>query len=113
MIEILHNPRCSKSRAALDFLKESGLDVKEIRYLENPLNKVELCTLLKKLSISAYDLIRKNEEVYKEQFKDKELTDEEWIDAMVKHPKLIERPVIINGDRAVVGRPLEKVEEIL
>lgn len=113
MIEILHNPRCSKSRAALDFLKESGLDVKEIRYLENPLDKEQLRELLKKLNISAYDLVRKNEEVYKDEFKDKDLSDEEWIDAMVKYPKLIERPIVINGNRAVVGRPLEKVEEII
>ncbi len=113
MIEILHNPRCSKSRAALDFLKESGLNVKEIRYLENPLDKEQLRELLKKLNISAYDLVRKNEEVYKDEFKDKDLSDEEWIDAMVKYPKLIERPIVINGNRAVVGRPLEKVEEII
>ena len=113
MIEILHNPRCSKSRAALDFLKESGLNVKEIRYLENPLDKEQLRELLKKLNISAYDLVRKNEEVYKDEFKDKDLSDEEWIDAMVKYPKLIERPIVINGNCAVVGRPLAKVEEII
>ena len=113
MIEIIHNPRCSKSRAALEFLKERGLDVKEIRYLDNPLNKVELKNLLKKLAISPYQLVRKNEAIYTSEFQDKELTDEEWIEAMVKYPKLIERPIIINGDKAVVGRPLEKVEEVI
>lgn len=113
MIEIIHNPHCSKSRAALNFLKESGLDVKEIRYLENPLNKEELRNILTKLGISPYDLIRKNEVVFKDEFKDKDLSDEEWIDAMVKYPKLIERPIVINGNRAVVGRPLAKVEEII
>lgn len=113
MIEIIHNPRCSKSRAALEFLKERGLDVKEIRYLDNPLNKDELKNLLKKLAISPYKLVRKNEDIYKSEFQDKELTDEEWIEAMVKYPKLIERPIIINGDKAVVGRPLEKVEEVI
>lgn len=113
MIEILHNPRCSKSRAALSYLKESGWDVKEILYLENPLNKEAIRDILNKLNIPAYDLVRKNEFVFKDAFKDKELTDEEWVEAMVNYPKLIERPVIINGDRAVIGRPLEKVEEII
>ena len=113
MIEILHNPRCSKSRAALSFLKESGRDVKKILYLENPLNKEAIRDVLKKLNIPACDLVRKNESIYIDAFKDKELTDEEWVEVMVKYPKLIERPVIINGDRAVIGRPLEKVEEII
>ena len=113
MIEIIHNPHCSKSRAALSFLKESGLDVKEIRYLEEPLNEEQLRDILKKLGIPPYDLVRKNEAVFKDEFKDKALTDEEWIKAMGKYPRLIERPIVINGDRAVVGRPLEKVEEII
>ena len=113
MIEIIHNPRCSKSRAVLEFLKERCLDVKDIRYLDNPLNKDELKNLLKKLAISPYELVRKNEDIYKSEFQDKELTDEEWIEAMVKYPKLIERPIIINGDKVVVGRPLEKVEEVI
>lgn len=113
MIKIIHNPRCSKSRAALNYLNERGLEVDVVRYLDNPLSKEELQDVLKKLNITPYELIRKKEEVFKSELAGKDLSDEEWIEAMVKYPRLIERPIVISGDKAVIARPLARVEEIV
>ncbi|MBS2213015.1 arsenate reductase (glutaredoxin) [Carboxylicivirga mesophila] len=113
MITILHNPRCSKSRAGVALLEEKGVEFEILKYLDDPLTPDELESILEKLGISAHDLIRKNEEVYKNEFADKELTDEEWVLAMLEHPRLIERPIVVNGDKAVIGRPTEVIETIL
>jgi arsenate reductase len=112
-MEIYHNPRCSKSRNTLNIIKEKGKEVNIIEYLKTPPTKNELIAIIKKLGIPARDLVRKSEQDYKDHFKGKDLSDEEWIEAMVKYPKLIERPIVINGDKAVIGRPPEKVLEIL
>ena len=112
-MKIYHNPRCSKSRNTLNIITEKGSDVTVVEYLKTPPTKEELKDLLKKLNIPAKDLIRKGEQIFKDNFKGKELSEDEWIDAMVEYPKLIERPIVVNGDKAVIGRPPEKVLEIL
>ncbi|PKR81455.1 arsenate reductase (glutaredoxin) [Brumimicrobium salinarum] len=112
-MKIYHNPRCSKSRTALNLLTEKNLDIEVIKYLDEVPSKEDLRVLLTKLGKDAVEIVRKGEKDYKEKFKGKELSNEEWIDAFVKYPKLIERPIFINGDKAVVGRPPENVLEIL
>ena len=112
MVKIYHNPRCSKSRNSFNYLKEKGIEFETIEYLKTPPTIDEIKELLNKLGIKAEDLIRKGEAIYKEQFKRKELTEEEWIEAMVQYPKLIERPIVVKDDKAVIGRPLENVEKL-
>lgn len=112
MITIWHNTRCGKSRSALEILQEKGLTPQVVKYLDTPPTAKEIKEVLKKAGIKAHDLIRTGEEAYKP-YKGKTLTEAEWIQAMVEHPILIERPVVINGDKAIVARPPEKVLEIL
>lgn len=113
MITIYHNNRCTKSRQGLALLEESGKDFDVVKYLENVPTENELKKIIDLLGISPIELVRKNEAVWKENFKDKDLSDAEIISAMVKNPKLIERPIVINGDKAVIGRPTEKISDIL
>lgn len=112
-MKIFHNSRCSKSRSALSILQEKQLDVTVVNYLETPPSIKEIKEILQKLGMKAEDLIRKGEKEFKENYKGKELTEDEWINAMAKYPKLIERPIFVNGDKAVVGRPPEKVLELI
>ncbi|MEM9076442.1 MAG: arsenate reductase (glutaredoxin) [Bacteroidota bacterium] len=113
MVKIYHNPRCRKSREGLAFLETKGLEFEEIRYLDNPLDKEELIDIINKLGISPLQLIRTSEAIWKENFKGKPLTDDAIIQAMVQYPKLIERPIVIHANKAVVARPAEKIMEIL
>ncbi|MEP3857804.1 MAG: arsenate reductase (glutaredoxin) [Porticoccus sp.] len=114
MISIYHNPRCSKSRQTLALLEDRGLSPEIILYLDNPPDRKTLKDLLGKLGISARQLLRKGEDAYRENnLADESLTETQLIDAMVANPKLIERPIVINGSRAALGRPPEKVLEIL
>lgn len=111
---LYHNPRCSKSRSALELLVQRGLSPSVIRYLETPPSASELQQILARLGISPRQLLRSGEEEYKTlNLADPTLTDGQIIDAMVAHPKLIERPILVAGDVAVIGRPPEKVLEIL
>ena len=113
-LTLYHNPRCSKSRGALELLEARGLAPNIIRYLENPPSAAELRELLAKLGFAPRELLRTGEDEYKElNLADADLSDEQLIAAMVTHPKLIERPILIAGDRAVIGRPPEKVLELL
>jgi len=112
-MKIYHNPRCTKSRQGLTLLQNAGVDLEIIEYLKNPLTKDELKDILQKLGIPASELIRKNEAIWKEQFKNKDLTEAELIDAMIAFPKLIERPIVVNGNTAVIGRPTEVISTIL
>lgn len=113
-ISIFHNPRCSKSRSALELLEARGIQPEIVRYLETPPSAAELKALLGKLGIGARQLLRTGEDEYKElDLANPALSDDQLIDAMVRHPKLIERPIVIVGDKAVVGRPPENVLEIL
>lgn len=113
-LTLYHNPRCSKSRGALELLEQRGLNPTVIRYLETPPSASELKQILARLGISPRQLLRSGEEEYKTlNLAEPTLTDAEIIEAMVTHPKLIERPILVAGDVAVVGRPPEKVLEIL
>ena len=113
-LTLYHNPRCSKSRGALELLEERGLTPDVVRYLETPPDAATLKTLLGKLGIGARQLLRTGEDEYKSlDLANPALSDEQLIAAMVEHPKLIERPILVAGDKAVIGRPPEKVLEIL
>lgn len=112
-IKIYHNPRCSKSRQALHLLEESSTDFELIEYLKEIPSVEELTVIVKKLGIPPIDLVRKGEEVFKTNFKGKILSDAEWIEAMVAFPKLIERPIVVKGDKAVIGRPVDAVKNLL
>ena len=112
-MKIYHNPRCSKSRQTLTLIQEKGEEVEIIEYLRNPPTFEDLEVILVKLAISPIDLIRNKEEIWKEEYKGKELKDGEIIQAMVNHPKIMERPIVINGMKAVIGRPPENVLEII
>lgn len=112
-MQIIHNPRCRKSREALDILQSKGIDPEIRLYLNDILSADELKDILKKLNIPAESLVRKNESYFKENLKGKTLSEEEWISEMIKVPKLIERPIIIVNDKAVIARPPEKANEII
>lgn len=113
MIKIYHNPRCGKSREGLSILVKSGKQFEVIKYLEDIPTKAELKEVISLLNISSEKLVRKNEAIWKELFKGKSLTNEAIVDAMIAHPKLIERPIVINGNKAIIGRPPECIIEIL
>ncbi|MCQ4324315.1 arsenate reductase (glutaredoxin) [Stutzerimonas stutzeri] len=111
---LYHNPRCSKSRGALELLEARGLKPEIVRYLEAPPSAAELKALLDKLGLAPRQLLRTGEDEYQSLgLADPALSDEQLIDAMAGHPRLIERPILIAGDKAIVGRPPEKVLEIL
>ena len=110
---IYHNPRCRKSRETLALLRENGVEPTVVEYLKTPLTENELEELLKMLGIPAEKLIRKGESIYKEQFKGKEMSEADWVAAMAAHPKLMERPIVVAGKKAVIGRPPENVRELL
>lgn len=113
MIQIYHNPRCTKSRQAIALLEEKELKYEVIKYLDNIPSVPDFKKVLAKLDMPAKDLVRKGEPYFKEKLKGLELNEDEWIDVMLDHPKLIERPIIIKENKAVVGRPTEKILEIL
>jgi len=113
MITIYHNNRCRKSRSALEILEKSNENFEIINYLEATPNKTELKALLNKLGFEPIDLIRKNETIWKENFKGKTLSSSQVIDAMLKYPKLIERPIVVNNDKAVIGRPPELILDLI
>ena len=113
MITIYHNPRCSKSREGLLLLENSGKEFIKVLYLENELSVKELTDIVRKLNIPPIDLVRKNEPFWKENYKDKKLSDKEIIEIMTENPKLIERPIVVHGNKAVIGRPSSKIYEII
>jgi len=113
MIQIYHNNRCRKSREGLQILEESRKEFEIVKYLETIPTTKELKNIIGLLGISPIELVRKNEVIWKEKYKNKTLSDSEIINAMVDNPKLIERPIIINGDKAVIGRPPKRILEII
>jgi arsenate reductase len=113
MIKIYHNPRCRKSREGLEILQNSGQAFEIKEYLKEIPSTDELASLIKLLGISPIDLVRKNEAIWKENYKGKTLSDSEIITTMINNPKLIERPIVVNNNKAIVGRPPENIKRIL
>jgi arsenate reductase len=112
-IRIYYNPRCSKCRETVALVSERGYTTELIEYLITPPGKEELRSLLIKLGMKPLELIRKGEEIFKQNYAGRTLSDEEWLDAMLAHPLLIERPIVVRGNKAVVARPPEKVLALL
>ena len=110
---IYHNTRCSKSRCALDLLKEHGIEPKVVEYLKDTPTEEDLEKLVMKLGIPAEQLVRKSEALFKEKYKGLQLNEHEWIRVMHENPQLIERPIVVKGHKAVIGRPIENVEELI
>lgn len=111
--KIYHNPRCSKSRQTLQILKDNGIEPQIIEYLKESPSTEELTEVLSYLELNATDIIRKGESIYKENYKGKDLSNEEWIKVLVDHPKLIERPIVIKNKKAILGRPPENVLKLI
>ena len=110
---IYHNPRCSKSRATLELLREHGIEPEIVEYLKDPPDAAQLKGIVRKLGIAPPDLVRRGEEIFKEKYAGKSLSDAQWIEVLAKHPVLLERPIVVKGKRAVIGRPPENVENLL
>lgn len=113
MIQVLHNPRCGKSRSCLAFLEESGKEFEVIKYLVDVPTFDELQSIIKKLGVKPIEVVRTKEPIWVEKFKNKTLTDDQIITAMIQNPILIERPIVINGNKAIIARPMEKAAEII
>lgn len=113
MIKIYHNNMCSKSRATLNLLQEGQEEIVVQEYLKEVPSKAELKEIIAMLKMKPLDLIRKNEALFKENYKDKNLSDDEWIDIMLANPVLIERPIVVKDGKAAIGRPIEKIIELL
>nr|WP_321224102.1 arsenate reductase (glutaredoxin) [uncultured Psychroserpens sp.] len=113
MIKIFHNPRCSKSREGLAVLENSGKDFEVIKYLDDKISEDELKNIISLLEIEPIDLVRKTEAIWKSDYKNKTLSDAQIISAMVTHPKLIERPIVLNGKKATIGRPSQNILDII
>lgn len=113
MIKIYHNPRCRKSREGLQILEDSGKEFDIIKYLDDPISESELQNLINLLDIKPIELIRKNESIWKSDYNGKVLSDSQIIKAMVKNPKLIERPIVVVNNMAIVGRPADKIKTLI
>lgn len=113
MIKIYHNNSCSKSRAAFELLKDKNLEFEIHEYLKNVPSKEELKEIIVLLNIKPFDLIRKNESLFKDKYNQMILTDEEWIYVMLENPILIERPIVIKDGQAAIGRPIENIINLL
>ena len=112
-VVIYHNARCSKSRSACEIVAGRGIEAHIVEYLKTPPSRDELRAVLQKLGMKASELVRRGEEECKQHYAGRTLTEDEWLDALIEHPILIERPIVVRGERAVVGRPPEKVLELL
>ncbi len=112
-VNLLYNPYCSKSREALKLLQEAGCEVELREYLKNTPTKKELRDMLMKLGKKAHDLIRKKEALYKTNFEGKKFSEQEWLQVLYENPQLLERPILISGYRAAIGRTPEAIEEFL
>lgn len=113
MIQVYHNNRCGKSREAIALLEQSGKEFEIIKYLDNPPTFEELENLLNKLNYRPIDLVRQKESIWIDNFKGKDLTDSQIISALAENPILIERPIVIIGDKAIVARPPEKLNDFI
>ncbi len=112
-MKIYHNPRCSKSRAGLKHLEESGCKFEIVKYLDEGISEDELAELIAKTGKKPFDFVRTHESLYKEKYKGKTLSDQEWITVLVENPRLLHRPIVVNGDKAVLGNPPENIDQLL
>ena len=113
-MKIYHNPRCSKSRKSLTLIQETGLDVDVIEYLKTPPTVAELTAVISLLGVPAESIVRKKEALFQELgLSQQTLSEQQWIETLCEHPKLIERPIVVSGKQAVIGRPPERIEPLL
>ncbi len=113
MIQIYHNPKCGKSREGLSILEKSGKEFEIVNYMKENFSAEELKKLIQKLKIKPIDLVRENETLWKENYKNKPLNDDQVIAAMIENPQLIERPIVVNGNKAIIGRPPVLIKDLL
>ncbi|HPF52459.1 MAG TPA: arsenate reductase (glutaredoxin) [Draconibacterium sp.] len=112
-MKIYHNPRCAKSRAGLQYLEKKTSNFEIVKYLEEGISAKELEDLITKTGNPVFDFVRTQEQDYKDEFKGKILSDQEWIKVLAENPKLLQRPIVVNGDKAVLGNPPEEIDRIL
>ncbi len=112
MIKIYHNPRCKKSRAGLQYLREKNVEYEIIEYLKNPFTEAELKDVLIKMNKKPAEVIRSQEDVYKKNFKGRNFTDDEWVKILIEYPKLIQRPIVMKNYKAVLGDPPENIDSL-
>lgn len=110
LVKVLHNGNCSKSNAVLEYLDENGVPFEIINMIEDPLSVLELKTVLKKLNENVFHIIRKEERLYLEKYAGKDFTEDEWLQILSENPSLIQRPILIKGSVAMLGRPVENVK---
>jgi arsenate reductase (glutaredoxin) len=113
MFTIYHNPKCRKSRAGLDYLKEKNLEFQVVEYLKTPMSREVFKDILMKLNKAPKELIRTQEDIFKERYRGKNFTEEEWITILLENPKLIQRPIVVKGYRAVVGEPASEIDKLI
>jgi arsenate reductase len=113
LYKIYHNPRCRKSRAGLQYLKDKGFRVEVIEYMKKPLSEKELSDILVRLNKRPHEILRTQEDIFRNRFKGKNFTDVEWIKIMVEHPQLIQRPIIVKNYKAVIGDPPSNIDNLL
>jgi arsenate reductase len=113
MITIYHNPKCRKSRAGLQYLQEKGLECSVIEYLKTPFTRQQFKDLLMKLNMQPAEIVRTQEDEFKEKLKGKTFTDEEWITILLENPKLIQRPIVVKNNKAVLGQPVDEIDRLL
>jgi arsenate reductase len=113
MYKIYHNPRCKKSRAGLQYLQDKGVEPQIIEYLKEPLKEDELKDLLVRLHKKPLDIVRTQEEYFRKELKGKKFTDDEWVKIMIENPKLIQRPIVVKGPKAVIGDPASNIDVLL
>ncbi|MFA7272700.1 MAG: arsenate reductase (glutaredoxin) [Crocinitomicaceae bacterium] len=112
LIQIWHNARCSKSRNAFKWLAENKREAEWVDYMKNPISESDVKKVLEKLKMSAFDLVRKKEQLFLEKYSNQSFSEAEWIRILTENPQLIERPIVLKGDKAVIARPLENIEQL-
>lgn len=112
-MKIYHNPRCAKSRAGLKYLEESGREFEIVKYIEEGISAKELGDIIALTGKKPFNFVRTQEQDYKDEFKGKMLSDEEWLKVLAENPKLLQRPIVVNGNKAVLGNPPENIDKIL